>query len=158
MQQFNAPAEALTCTKRLDSLWLRSGAASLPYSEPWVNPGEQSDKEQTASSATNAKPAAFSSLISTTCNIKYFTEEEFRSIFCSAPCCSTSVKEKGARAHLVALDQQSFQPCDFGPQLSDQADVAVLVDGGLVNDVLGSIGVAESAERLAVVHVSGGNG
>lgn len=60
--------------------------------------------------------------------------------------------------YLVALNQQSFQSGDFGPQFSDQPDVAILVDGGLVDDVLGSVGVSQSAERLTVVHVSGGNG
>lgn len=60
--------------------------------------------------------------------------------------------------YLVALNQQSFQSGDFSPQFSDQPDVAVLVDGGFVDDVLGSVSVPQSAERLAIVHISGGNG
>lgn len=59
--------------------------------------------------------------------------------------------------YLVALNQKSFQSGDFSPQFSDQPDVGVLVDGGLVDDVLGPVGVAQSAERLAVVHVCGRN-
>ena len=61
-------------------------------------------------------------------------------------------------AHLVPLDQQGLQPGDLGPQFSDQPDVGVLVDGGLVDDVLGSVGVAQRAERLAVVDVGRGDG
>ncbi len=61
-------------------------------------------------------------------------------------------------AHLVALNQQSFQSGDFSPQFPDQPDVAVLVDGGFVDDVLGSVSVSQSAERLTIVHISGGNG
>lgn len=68
--------------------------------------------------------------------------------------CSLSSAPSG---HLVALDQQRLQSGDFCAQLSDQPHVAVLVDGGLVDDVLGSVGVSQSAERLAVVHVGGGD-
>lgn len=68
--------------------------------------------------------------------------------------CSFSSAPSG---HLVALDQQRLQSGDFCAQLSDQPHVAVLVDGGLVDDVLGSVGVSQSAERLAVVHVGGGD-
>lgn len=60
--------------------------------------------------------------------------------------------------YLVALNQQSFQSGDFSPQFPDQTDVAVLVDGGFVDDVLGSVSVSQSAERLTIVHISGGNG
>lgn len=67
-------------------------------------------------------------------------------LFCSVSAC-----------YLVALNQQSFQSGDLSPQFSDQPDVAVLVDGGFVDDVLGSVSVSQSAERLAVVHVGGGN-
>lgn len=60
--------------------------------------------------------------------------------------------------YLVPLNQQGLEPGDFSPQLPDQPDVGVLVDGGFVDDVLGPVGVAQSAQRLAVVHVGGGDG
>lgn len=60
--------------------------------------------------------------------------------------------------YLVSLNQQSFESGDFSPQFSDQPDVGVLVDGGFVDDVLGSVGVSQGAERLAVVHISWRNG
>ena len=59
--------------------------------------------------------------------------------------------------YLVALNQQSLQAGDLISQFSDQPDVAVLVDGGFVDDVLGSVSVAQRAQRLSVVHIGGGN-
>ena len=64
----------------------------------------------------------------------------------------------GGGSYLVPLYQQRFEAGDLGPQLADELDVGVLVDRGLVDDVLGAVGVAQGAQRLAVVHVGRGNG
>lgn len=42
------------------------------------------------------------------------------------------------------------------PELPDELHVGILVDGRLVDDVLGSVGVAERREGLTVVAVSWG--
>lgn len=55
--------------------------------------------------------------------------------------------------HLVSLCQQGFEARDLGSQLPDQPHVGVLVDGGFVDDVFGTVSVAQSAQGLAIVHV-----
>lgn len=48
------------------------------------------------------------------------------------------------------------QLLDLLAQLADEPHVGVLVDGGLVDDVLGAVGVAQRRQRLAVVAVRRG--
>lgn len=141
----------------LDSLWLRSGAASPPCSEPWASPGERSDAQRRVRNVTGLHWWRF----------QYNEDEEYtfsrslhkKHIFIFLkPTPRKRQSETSPGAHLVALDQQSPQADDLVPQLPDEPHVAVLVDGRLVDDVLGSVGVAQGAERLAVVHVGGGDG
>lgn len=86
-------AAVRSTSRSWDSPWLRSGAVSPPYSEPWVNPGEQSDqttnrKFSNKTQTSHSEPAAISNFLFTTTNINQFNTEEFGRMSCSALCCS----------------------------------------------------------------------
>lgn len=59
---------------------------------------------------------------------------------------------------LIGFFEQPSEPGDLGLQLSDHLHAAVLVDRGRVHYVFSPAGVAQSAQGLAVVHVSWRNG
>ena len=54
--------------------------------------------------------------------------------------------------------KKSFKASNLHTQLSNESNILILIDGGFVDDVLGTVGVSQGTKSLSIVTLSWGEG
>lgn len=58
-----------------------------------------------------------------------------------------------SRSDLISLCKQCFQPSDLCPEFTDKSNVGIFINRGFVDDVFGTVSIAQCAQCLPVVDV-----